>query len=59
MGSPFGDNEHYMLARVVDVGQTARAQGALAARSSEGRWPRICELRHVTGATRVGCVHEH
>lgn len=32
------------------------AQGAEAARSSEGRWPRICEQRCATGAWKPGCA---
>jgi NAD-dependent SIR2 family protein deacetylase len=31
------------------------AQGAEAARSGEGRWPRICEQPCATGATEPGC----
>jgi hypothetical protein len=36
---------------------TALAQEAEAARSSEGRWPRICELPRATGAEISGCAH--
>jgi hypothetical protein len=36
---------------------TALAHEAEAARSSEGRWPRICELPRAPGARKAGCAH--
>ena len=36
---------------------TALAHEAEAARSSEGRWPRICELPRATGAETAGGAH--
>ena len=36
---------------------TALAQEAEAVRSSEGRWPRICELPRATGAEKAGRAH--
>jgi hypothetical protein len=32
----------------------SRAHGADAARPAEGRWPRICEERSASGATKAG-----
>lgn len=37
-------------------GQPSQALGAMAARSSEGRWPRIYERLGATGAQRARCV---
>ena len=39
------------------TGLAIEAQGAAAARSAEGRWPRICEQRSATGAAKARCAH--
>jgi hypothetical protein len=49
--------EHHMIASQNGVGFDALANEAEAARSTEGRWPRICELRCATGAETAGCAH--
>ena len=38
-------------------GQPQSAQEADAARSSEGRWPRIYEERRAPGAAEARCAH--
>jgi hypothetical protein len=44
-----------MIGNRMGVGQPEEAMGAAAARSSEGRWPRICEERSATGALGARC----
>jgi hypothetical protein len=39
------------------AGFDALASEAEAARSTEGRWPRICELPRATGVETAGCAH--
>jgi hypothetical protein len=45
-----------MIACQKGEGFAALANEAEAARSTEGRWPRICELPHATGAAIAGCA---
>ena len=47
----------YMIACQHGEGFAALADEAEAARSTEGRWPRICELPRATGADIAGCAH--
>jgi hypothetical protein len=45
-----------MIGEIMCGARVSEAQGAEAARSSEGRWPRICEQPRATGISgREGC----
>jgi hypothetical protein len=52
-----GGHESAMMGNWNGVGPAIEAQGAAAARSTQGRWPRICEQRRATGTAKARCAH--